>query len=211
MGELPKVLLDTQAVQEIQLLFTLLKERGVTNVIFDISLMRGFDYYTDIVFEIYDTHPENSRSLFGGGRYDGLVGLFGVDPVPTAGFGMGDVTIRDFLVDHNLLPKFQSTTDVYMIVLGDVLKKAQKLAKELREEGVKVSIDITGRKLDRQIKSAVKLHVPYMLFVGEKELDENIYTLKDVESQDEHKLSFERVVTTIEDHRRKNHQSDEEI
>lgn len=204
MGDLPKELLDTAAVRDIQMLFTLLRERGITNAVFDITLMRGFDYYTDIVFEVFDTNPENSRSLFGGGRYDGLVSLFGVEPVPTVGFGMGDVTIHDFLETHKLLPELPSTTDVYMVVLGDnTLKGAHKLAKDLREEGVKVAVDITGRKLDKQIKTAIKQKVPFMLFVGENELNEQRYTLKDVAKQHEEKLSFERVVTTIEDYRRR--------
>ena len=69
---------------------------------FDSSITRGFDYYTDMVFEVFDTNPENKRSLFGGGRYDNLLEMFGVEPVPTVGFGMGDVTIRDFLETHNL-------------------------------------------------------------------------------------------------------------
>jgi histidyl-tRNA synthetase len=57
-----------------------------------------------MVFEVFDTNPENRRSLFGGGRYDNLLEMFGVEPIPTVGFGMGDVTIRDFLVTHKLLP-----------------------------------------------------------------------------------------------------------
>lgn len=203
MGELPQVLLDTSAVRDVQLLFTLLHEHGITNAVFDITLMRGFDYYTDIVFEMFDTNPDNSRSLFGGGRYDGLVSLFGVDSVPVVGFGMGDVTIKDFLETHKLLPKLESTTDVYLIVLGDVLKEAHKLAANLREEGVKVAVDITGRKLDKQIKTAVKKKIPFMLFVGEAELKNETYTLKDVAKAHEEKLSFERIVTTVEDYRRR--------
>ena len=78
-----------------------LEEKGVKTK-FDYSTTRGFDYYTDIVFEVFDTNPENRRSLFGGGRYDNLLEMFGVEPVPTVGFGMGDVTIKDFLITHNL-------------------------------------------------------------------------------------------------------------
>ena len=79
-----------------------LSEIGVTNTEFDAEIVRGFDYYTGMVFEVFDTNPENRRSLFGGGRYDNLLEMFGVDPVPTVGFGMGDVTIRDFLETHKL-------------------------------------------------------------------------------------------------------------
>jgi len=201
MSELPKQLLDSSAVQEVQYLFTLLREHGVTNAVFDISLMRGFDYYTGIVFEVFDTNPENTRSMFGGGRYDGLVGLFGVEPVPTAGFAIGGTTTEDFLRTHDLLPKFDSTTEVYLVVLGSALKGAQKLAMKLRNEGVNVEVDITGRKFDRQIKTAVKKKIPFMLFVGEKELSEEIYPLKDVAKEEEQKLSLERVIVEIKDYR----------
>ena len=64
-----------------------------------------FDYYTGIVFEVFDKHPNNPRSVFGGGRYDNLLELFGVEPIPTVGFAMGDVTMRDVLQTYDLLPK----------------------------------------------------------------------------------------------------------
>lgn len=206
MGDLPKQILDSNAIKQVQMLFTLLREHGVKSTTFDIGLMRGLDYYTDIVFEVFDTNPDNARSLFGGGRYDGLVGLFGVDPVPTVGYAIGDMTFSDFLHTHKLIPKLQTNTEVYVIVLGDSLKGAQKLASRLRGEGVNVELDITGRKVDRQIKTAVKKGVPFLLFVGQKELDEETYTLKDLSKEKEHKLSFSRLVSTIKDYR---HQQDD--
>jgi histidyl-tRNA synthetase len=72
------------------------------NAVFDPNIVRGFDYYTGLVFEVFDTNGENQRSLFGGGRYDNLLEIFGVEPVPCVGFGMGDITIRDFLETHKL-------------------------------------------------------------------------------------------------------------
>ncbi len=79
-----------------------LSERGITNTEFDADIVRGFDYYTGMVFEVFDTHADNRRSLFGGGRYDNLLEIFGVEPVPFVGFAMGDITIRDFLETHDL-------------------------------------------------------------------------------------------------------------
>ncbi len=79
-----------------------LKRLNLPNAKFDANIMRGFDYYTGMVFEVFDTSPENRRSLFGGGRYDNLLEIFGVEPVPCVGFGMGDITMRDFLETHNL-------------------------------------------------------------------------------------------------------------
>ena len=78
-----------------------LKKKGV-EIKLDENIMRGFDYYTGMIFEVFDTNEENRRSLFGGGRYDNLLEIFGVEPVPTVGFGMGDITILDFLNTHNL-------------------------------------------------------------------------------------------------------------
>lgn len=201
MGDLPKQILDSNAINEVQQLFTLLREHGVKSATFDIGLMRGLDYYTDIVFEVFDTNPENARSLFGGGRYDGLVGLFGVEPVPTVGFAIGDLTFTDFLTTHKLLPKVGTHTEVYIIVLGESQKGAQKLATRLRAEGVNTELDITGRKIDKQIKTAVKKGIPFLLFVGQKELDEETYTLKDIAKEKEHKVQFSRLVSVIKDYR----------
>lgn len=80
-----------------------LKEIG-PNLVSDPTLARGQTYYTGVVFEIFDTDKENNRALAGGGRYDNLLELFEVEPIPAVGFGMGDITIRDFLETHKLGP-----------------------------------------------------------------------------------------------------------
>ena len=82
---------------------------------FDPLIVRGFDYYTSTVFEVFDTHPDNRRSLFGGGRYDNLVGLYSAQRIPGLGFGMGDVTLFDFLGTHGLLPEARSEIDAAVI------------------------------------------------------------------------------------------------
>lgn len=203
MGELPDELQKADELKEINNLFALLATSKVVNAVFDISLMRGFDYYTGMVFEVFDNHPDNNRAMFGGGRYDGLVGLFGGESVPTVGMAPGATTTEVFLSSHGLLPKFTSTTDIYMVVLGESLAGAQEVAARLRDEGVRVAVDITGRKLDRQMKAGIKMNVPYLMFVGEKELADAHYKLKDVASEDEQTLSLERIVTTVGDYRRR--------
>lgn len=174
---------------------------GISNVEFDISLMRGFDYYTDIVFEVFDNDPENNRSMFGGGRYDGLVGQFGVDPIPTVGFAMGDVTFKDFLETHKLVPKLKSTVDVTVVVRDDSLDGAHKVARELREMGVNTAVDYSGRKIDKQVKAAIKSGVRYILFVSKDDLKEEIYTLKNLHNDKEERHSLHRTVSIIKDAR----------
>lgn len=202
MADLPVEIRTSSVVEEVQELFTLLERSGVKSAIFDITLMRGLDYYTGTVFEVYDTHPDNNRSLFGGGRYDGLVGLFGAEPISAVGMAPGGTMMENFLEVHGLLPTLVSTTDIYIVVLGEAGKSAAKLARDLRNEGVNVELDITDRKLDRQIKTAVKKAIPYILFVGDDEVKAELYTLKDTSSTDEQKLSFARIVSLIKDRRR---------
>jgi histidyl-tRNA synthetase len=192
----PETILETKAGQKLSELIAILGGMGIT-VDPDVSLNRGFDYYDDIVFEVFDTHPENSRSMFGGGRYNGLAGLFGVEPVPTVGFGMGDVTLKDFLQTHDLLPRLKSETDVTAILIGNVYPLAQPALKQLRKSGLNVAVELTGRKLDSQIKNAVKSGVRYALFIGEKELDNGAYKLRDLEKGEEKELNLEQIASTL--------------
>ncbi|HYH36039.1 MAG TPA: ATP phosphoribosyltransferase regulatory subunit, partial [Candidatus Saccharimonadales bacterium] len=75
LNKLPPELRGHESAVELEQTLKRLLKAGVRNARFDITIMRGFDYYTDIVFEVFDTHPDNNRSMLGGGRYDGLVGL----------------------------------------------------------------------------------------------------------------------------------------
>jgi len=209
-AELPSELAETAAVKELKELFALLKKAGVTNVRFDVTLMRGLDYYTGMVFEVFDLHPDNNRAMFGGGRYDGLVGLFGADPIPTVGFAPGLSTTELFLRSHDLLPQLPSTTDIGIVVVDDSLPAALDLAKELRAEGVNVEVDISGRKIDKQIKAVIKKEIPFMVFVGQAEVKDGVYNFKDIQTAAEEKLSPARIVAKIKDHRRKSAASDED-
>lgn len=201
MADLPEMIRESDAVKEIQDLFTHIERAGVGNAVFDISLMRGLDYYTGTVFEFFDTHPENARALFGGGRYDGLIGLFGGDTISAVGFAPGLTMTELFLKTHKLIPQLVSTTDIYIVAIGDVLKGAQQLARRLRDEGVRVELDISNRKLDKQLKTAVKKMIPHILFIGEYELAHEVYPLKDTVTGQEQKISFERIVGHVRDYR----------
>ncbi len=197
MADLPESLQESKPMREIQLLFTHLKENGIDNVTFDLSIMRGFDYYTDVVFEVTDNHPDNSRSLFGGGRYDGLVGVFGVEPVPTVGFGFGDVRLLDFLKSHELLPELPSETQIYIVVIGDLLRQAQGVAGILRQSGVNVAVGINAQKPDKQIRTALKKSIPYVMFIGEEELSTERFSLKNLAEETEEKLSIQDITTKV--------------
>jgi histidyl-tRNA synthetase len=199
--QLPDDLQQHASVRQLESVLNRLKDSGVSNAIFDITVMRGFDYYTDIVFEVVDNDPTNNRSMMGGGRYDGLVGLFGVDPVPTVGFGFGDVTLAEFLKGHNLLSEVPTETNLYVAFVGNVLEQAQKAISDLRGMGVNVAVDMSGKKLGDQFKTADKKGITYVLVVGENELAEDQFTLKNLKTGAEDKHGLERIVSIVKDRR----------
>ncbi|MDB5237791.1 MAG: hisS [Candidatus Kaiserbacteria bacterium] len=171
-----------------------LEHMGVTNMIVDTKITRGFDYYTGMVFEVFDTSPENRRSLFGGGRYDNLLTLFGGDSIPAVGFGMGDVTARDFLEAHNLLPAYAPASELMIcIVEPEATSHATRLAQDLRREDVTVAVNYSGKRLGDQIRQAEKMKVPFVIAVGAKERDSGRYTIKNLATGNETVLTADRI------------------
>lgn len=188
---LPDAIRNHEGVSEIETVLLGLRALGFTNIRFSPTLMRGFDYYTGIVFEMFDTNHLNRRSIFGGGRYDDLLGIFGGDKLPAVGFGMGDVTLQDFLVLHKLLPNYQSTVELYLAKAPDAsIDAVNALAQELRTSGVRVAVDYTDRKLGDQIKSADKQKIPYLAVIGKNEETSGVYKVKNLATGEERELSL---------------------
>ncbi len=194
---LPAEIVGSSEATKLAAIIELLEKQGITNASYDPTLMRGFDYYTDIVFEVFDADPENNRSMFGGGRYDGLIGEFGVEPLPTVGFGMGDVTLQNFLESHSLLPELNTETELYAILIGEVYARSQPIIQSLRQMGVNVATDFSQRKPEKQLKTALKRGIPYAVFIGEKELSANKYSFKDLAASKESTLSLEEISKVI--------------
>ena len=188
--------------REISGLIQTLNDRGITNVRYSPEIVRGFDYYTGMVFEVFDTNPKNPRSLFGGGRYDNLLDVFGAEKIPAVGFGAGDVTMRDFLETHNLLPTTvtQSKTVLALCVVDPdekIFAGAEKLAQALRVQGVKVSIDISGKKIGDQIRNADRRGIPYIIAIGETEIASGKFKVKNLARGEEIEAASAQAVVDI--------------
>lgn len=163
-----------------------LKELGISNVIFDASLARGFDYYTGTVFEIFDTSSENNRSILGGGRYDNLTKLFGGDAISGIGFGLGDVVMRDFLETHKLLPKnIHVTAPTLMLIPTDAqfTTAGEKVAQQFRNLGIRTAVDLSDKKLAKKISGASDAGSRFIIVIGENEIATDTYTVKELETK----------------------------
>ena len=177
-----------------------LAELGITNVVFNRSLARGFDYYTGTVFEFKDTSPENNRSLLGGGRYDNLTAMFGDEAISGVGFGFGDVTMRDFLETHKLLPENLSASTAVVTVIPFEAEQnlaAQKIAKEIRRANINVSVDIGTKKIGKKIGDASDKGCSYIIVVGVDELASQTFTLKKLDSGEETTGTIHELVVKI--------------
>lgn len=186
--------------KQIETFVATLKERGVGNIVFDPSITRGFNYYTGLVFEVFDTNLENPRTMFGGGRYDGLMALFGGEPIPAVGFAFGDVTLADFLETHGLLPKLnEGYSQLYVGTPNESdIPAAQAFAETLRAEGCRVFVNLSSRALGDQIKDAVKRGIPYFAAYGADEVKNKTMRLKKLATGEETVLQVSDLSSRIQ-------------
>ena len=198
-----------EGTKELLALFTSLQKAGITvsgnpedldsQVVFDPTIMRGLDYYTGIVFEMFDTSPDNRRAMFGGGRYDNLVGLFGKDKLSGIGFGMGDVTLRDFLDTHGLLPKMESAVDVFVSLPKEEFHaQAETLARSLRAKGLRVVTPLEVAGFGEQLKQAVKLGARFAVLFGDTEFAVGKAIVKDLEKNSQVEVAFADVIAACD-------------
>ncbi len=171
---LRELLGDSPALGEVAGFQRLLREAGMPSAEFCPSVVRGLDYYTGIVFELTDTGGENRRALCGGGRYDNLVGIFQGRPVSGVGFGLGVLALTLFLETYGCLPGDLHRTPpakLYVAVFSpEELGPALKIGEGFRNLGVSASVDVTGRKVSRQIQQASRENYPWALVVGPAEV-----------------------------------------
>jgi histidyl-tRNA synthetase len=180
-------------------LFKMLEESGVKGqVVFDPTIMRGLDYYTGTVFEIYDVSPENHRAMFGGGRYDNLMGIFGKEALSGVGFGMGDVSLQNFLETHGLVPKFDSEIDV-MVTLpkGELRGLSEEIARGLRAAGLNVMTPLALGSFGAQLKVANKHEAKIAILFGDDELTRGEVILKVLGTGEQMNVKKEEVIARV--------------
>ena len=173
---------------ELRQLFDALEKTGLLKYcVFDFGIIRGLDYYTGTVFEVFDNAPENNRAMFGGGRYDNLVGLFVKNKISGVGYGMGDVTLENFLFTHKLVPEtFGSGVKVLVTRFDDVpYEQYTAIADKLRENGIVSSVYLGSKKFGKQIDFAVKDGYSHVVIMGGDELSRGIVRLKNLSTREE--------------------------
>lgn len=157
---------------------------------FNPSIIRGFDYYDGMVFEVFDNHPENNRALFGGGRYNGLAELFGSQQIPAVGAAPGDETTKLFLQSWGLLKQVDANSreHYYAPLLSQDSKvnlTVEKIKNKLRAAGEIVISGLEVESLGKALKQANKFASQKIIILGDEELASGVYKVKDMQSGQE--------------------------
>ena len=143
---------------------------------------RGLDYYTGVVFECFDTTGTVGRAIFGGGRYDELIAGFGGQPTPAVGVAIGDATLSLLCQRAGVWPDETLDTDYFVLWIGDTREVAARIARELRDRGNVVEMDVAGRSFGGQLDYADSIGATTTVIVGERDLEQGDVTVKDMES-----------------------------
>ncbi|GMH17356.1 hypothetical protein Nepgr_019197 [Nepenthes gracilis] len=189
------------ALNELEILFKALeKSKCIDKVVFDLSLARGLDYYTGVIFEAVFKGTTQVGSIAAGGRYDNLIGMFGTKQVPAVGVSLGIervfAIIEQIQKDQNQVIR-ASETQVLVSIIGDDLSQATELVSELWHAKLKAEY-MVNKRIMKHIDRAKELRIPLMVIVGERELKDGIVKVKDLETTQEDAVPRSRMVEELQ-------------
>ena len=177
----------------------IIKNAGPVNLSIDFTLARGLNYYTGVIFEVKAPATVQMGSIGGGGRYDDLTGLFGVPGIPGVGISFGVDRIYDVMEELQLFPEgLQVSTKALFFNLGD--KEAAfslQVVQQLRHEGIACEIFHETAKMDKQFKYAEKKHIPFVVIIGSREMEQNSCMIKNLSTGHQENISLNSLKTYL--------------
>jgi len=164
----------------------------------DPGIVRGLDYYTKTAFEFVTTQIGAQGTVCGGGRYDHLVEEIGGPETPGVGFGLGKERLLLTMEACGATIPEPAGADVFIAVMGEEAKAAGlKLMRELRQEGISVQMDIMGRNVKNQFKYANRIQAKKTVVIGQDELENNSFAIKDMETSQQINVPMEEIIGAL--------------
>lgn len=190
---------SVHALSELEILFKYLERSGCLNkIVFDLSLARGLDYYTGVIYEAVFKGSTQVGSIAAGGRYDNLVGMFSGKQVPAVGVSLGIERVFTIMEEEckNVISATQ--TEVLVVALGDDMGVAIELVSKLWAAKLKAEFVLTNsRKIVKCIADASKAGIPWMLIVGENELQKGLITLRDIQAKRQEEVPRDEIIAEL--------------
>ncbi|MEM0158940.1 MAG: histidine--tRNA ligase [Thermoplasmataceae archaeon] len=190
--------LQSDAVKErlerIKQIAALVSKYSDARVVLDLSIVRGLSYYTGLVFEAFDVKGE-LRAILGGGRYDSLASVIGEQQIPAVGFGMGDVVL-ELLMRRAGSWRVQENVDSYYIctVNNKLLGKSLQIARSLRSNGYRVTVDLADRNISNQLRMAASSGSRYSIILGEKEIETGFVSVRDMNTGEQRAIPLDQMI-----------------
>ncbi|VAW10012.1 Histidyl-tRNA synthetase [hydrothermal vent metagenome] len=192
----------SKGVEELGFIINTIEELGLqsAHLSIDVTLARGLNYYTGAIFEVAAPAEVQLGSIGGGGRYDDLTGIFGLKDVSGVGISFGLDRIYLVLEELGLFPNtIDRSLEVLCVNFGErEAMAALKLVTILRKSGVKADLYPTSTKMQKQMKYAHNRNVPYVILIGEQELAESSFVVKDMAKGEQKTYDIENIDTFIE-------------
>ncbi len=181
-----------QGIVEIEFLYNQTKN---INLAIDLTLARGLNYYTGVIFEAKAPAEINMGSIGGGGRYDDLTGLFGVPDIPGVGISFGVDRIYDVVEELKLFPgNLQVSTKVLLFNLGELESNfAFGIMQKLRNSGISCELYHETTKINKQFSYAEKKNIPFVIIIGSKEMEEQSCPVKNLATGNQETVHFEKL------------------
>lgn len=191
----------SKGVEELRFIIDNIETLGLqsANLTLDVTLARGLNYYTGAIFEVAAPEGVKMGSIGGGGRYDDLTGIFGLKDMSGVGISFGLDRIYLVLEELHLFEKVAlPRPDVLFINFGnDEALYATKAIKQLRASGIKAELYPSAAKMKKQMMYANKRAIPFVLLVGEQEMEQGIFTLKNMESGEQQSCELKELSKVI--------------
>ena len=164
----------------------------------DFTIARGLDYYTGTVYETFLNQYKKIGSVCSGGRYDNLAEFYTDKKLPGVGISIGLTRLFYQLSQMNAVKVAKkSISDVLIISMDEDLTDCLSIATELRNSFINVEVYLEMKKMKAKMKYANKLNIPYVIIVGEEERKNQLYTLKNMETGEQNKLTVKQIIDVI--------------
>lgn len=191
-----KIEIGKKGIEELEFILNYKLLTTNSQLIIDFTLARGLNYYTGIIFEVIATDVKIG-SIGGGGRYDDLTGLFGVPNISGVGISFGVDRIYDVMEELKLFPaEIYKSTQVLFFNLGQTESTiAFSLMQQLRAKGLRCEMYPEQTKFDKQFKYAAKKNIPYIIIIGEKEIQDKTCTIKNLVTTEQKIIPQQNLLT----------------
>lgn len=189
-----------EGLEQLQTVVKYIKLFGVPeeNFEIDLTIARGLDYYTGTVYETFLDEHKDIGSVCSGGRYDDLASNYTKRKLPGVGISIGLTRLFFLLRDANIIePEENSLIKLLIIPMKGCLEEGVKLSNVLRGKDIRNQVYVDKAKMGKKFGYADKLDVPYAIVIGEEEIKEELYSLRDMKTGDQEKLSTEEIIERL--------------